>query len=214
MRRFRLGALVLIGVIAGTLIYGNLALIAASWGARVTTDLPSSPDIQGIRHLEVVDERVWRGGHPDGNAYHVLAARGVTTVVDLRPDPPSRAERARVSAAGMELVHIPIVDGRYPSATQLRRFTRLVDDNRGRVFVHCSEGVGRTGTMSAAYAVTTGQTSSIDAVRDSLAVGVLTLEQIAFISSLERDRIHKPPAVVSALSRFLDGPRQLFNALV
>ena len=38
--------------------------------------------------------------------------------------------------------------------------------------------------------------------------------QIVFIRSLDRDGAHDPPAVVTAVSRFLDGPRQLFNRFV
>jgi hypothetical protein len=86
--------------------------------------------------------------------------------------------------------------------------------SEGRVFLHCGEGVGRAGTMSSAYKVTTGNADATEALRESLAIGVLTLEQIAFIRALDRDGAHSPPAPVKALSRYLDGPRQLFNRFV
>ncbi|WP_406215152.1 hypothetical protein [Streptomyces canus] len=44
------------------------------------------------------------------------------------------------------------------------------------MFVHCGAGVGRTGTMAAAYLVKTGEQSS--AVRRNLAVGPPSIEQI------------------------------------
>jgi protein-tyrosine phosphatase len=114
----------------------------------------------------------------------------------------------------MEPVHMPVTDGQPPSPAQVRSLVRVVDRTSGIVFLHCGEGVGRAGTMSSAYKVTTGQSSASDALRESLAIGVLTLEQIAFIRSLDHDGAHEPPAVVTAVSRFLDGPRQLFNRFV
>ena len=68
--------------------------------------------------------------------------------------------------------------------------------------------------MSAAYKVTTGKASASEALRESLAIGVLTFEQVAFIRSLDRDGAHDPSVVATAVSRFLDGPRQLVNTLV
>ena len=68
--------------------------------------------------------------------------------------------------------------------------------------------------MAAAYKVTTGQAGASDVLGESLAVGVLTLEQIAFVRSLDRDGAHRPSAVATAVSRFLDGPRHLFNRFV
>lgn len=200
--------------IVGWLIYGNLALIGASLGARVLTDVHTVPGVPGVRHLVEVDSKVWRGGPPDRQGYRALADHDVTTIVDLRPDDPTPRERAITRDLGIRLLHFPLRDGQSPSAEMVRRFIRVVRTNDGRVFVHCSEGVGRTGSMASAYEVTTGESDAPAAVRESLAVGVLTLEQIAYIASLERGGVHDPPLPAVAVSRFLDAPRQLFNSLV
>lgn len=213
-RRLRIGALVVVATTIGALLQGNLALVAASWWARSTTELHRGPDLDGVRKLYVVDDRLWRGALPSAAGFRSLAAHGVTTVVDLRPGSGARQADGEIRGLGMEVVHQPVTDGRAPSPSQVRQFIAITRESRGRVFVHCGEGVGRAGTMSAAYKVTTGQTSASDALRESLAIGVLTLEQIAFVRSLDHDGAHDPPAVATAVSRFLDGPRQLFNTIV
>jgi protein tyrosine phosphatase (PTP) superfamily phosphohydrolase (DUF442 family) len=213
-RRLRIGALVLLAAVAGSLIQGNLALIGMSWLARGTTDLDAGPNLEGVRKLYVVDARVWRGAQPGATGFRSLAGRGVTTVVDLRPGRGTRAEDEELRALGMEPVHLPVTDGRPPSPDQVEQFVDIARASNGRVFLHCGEGVGRAGTMSAAYKVTTGKADATEALRESLAIGVITFEQIAFIRSLDRDGAHSPPVVAKAVSRYLDGPRQLFNTFV
>jgi protein tyrosine phosphatase (PTP) superfamily phosphohydrolase (DUF442 family) len=213
-RRLRLVALMLLAVVAGSLIQGNIALVAASWVARATTNLDDGPKLEGVRKLYVVDDKVWRGAQPGDVGFRSLAARGVTTVVDLRPSPNADKEDEELRALGVEPVHLRVTDGRPPSPSQVREFVAVARASSGRVFLHCGEGVGRAGTMSAAYKVATGRADATEALRESLAIGVLTLEQIAFIRTLDRDGAESPPAAVKAVSRYLDGPRQLFNRFV
>jgi protein tyrosine phosphatase (PTP) superfamily phosphohydrolase (DUF442 family) len=213
-RRLKITALVVLAATLGALLQGNLALIAASWWARGNTELDAGPDLAGVRKLYVVDERLWRGAQPGTEGFRSLAESGVTTVIDLRPSPDARKVDRELRALGMENLHLPVIDGRPPSPSQVRRVVDIVEDSQGRVFLHCGEGVGRAGTMSAAYKVTTGKASASEALRESLAIGVLTLDQIAFIRSLDRGGAHEPPVVATAVSRFLDAPRQLFNTIV
>ncbi|MGW7207973.1 phosphatase domain-containing putative toxin [Streptomyces sp. NPDC054837] len=53
----------------------------------------------------------------------------------------------------------------------MRRLLDIVAKSSGPVFVRCGAGVGRTGTMAAAYLVQTGEESSAAAVRRNLAAG-------------------------------------------
>jgi protein tyrosine phosphatase (PTP) superfamily phosphohydrolase (DUF442 family) len=213
-RRIRIAVFVVLAATIGALLQGNLALIAASWWARGNTELDAGPKLDGVRKLYVVDERLWRGAQPGMTGFRSLAESGVTTVIDLRPSPDAVRVGRELGALGMKSVHLPVTDGTPPSASQVRRVVDIVDNSQGRVFLHCGEGVGRAGTMSAAYKVTTGKASASEALRESLAIGVLTFEQITFIRSLDRDGAHDPPVIATAFSRFLDAPRQLFNQLV
>jgi protein tyrosine phosphatase (PTP) superfamily phosphohydrolase (DUF442 family) len=213
-RRIRIAAFVVLAATIGALLQGNLALIAASWWARGNTELDAGPKLDGVRKLYVVDDRLWRGAQPGMTGFRSLAESGVTTVIDLRPSTDARKVDRELRALGMKNVHVPVTDGTPPSPSQVRRVVDIVHKSQGRVFLHCGEGVGRAGTMSAAYKVTTGKASASEALRESLAIGVLTFEQIAFIRSLDRDGAHDPPVVATAFSRFLDAPRQLFNTFV
>lgn len=212
-RRIGIALLALLAATILALLQGNLALIAASWWARSVTELDAGPDLKGVRKLYVVDERLWRGAQPGETGFRSLAESGVTTVIDLRPSANARLVDRDLNALGMESIHLPVTDGTPPSPSQVRQVVAIVRRSQGRVFLHCGEGVGRAGTMSAAYKVTTGEASASEALRESLAIGVLTFEQIAFIRSLDRDGAHSPSAVPTAVSRFLDGPRQLFNTV-
>jgi protein tyrosine phosphatase (PTP) superfamily phosphohydrolase (DUF442 family) len=213
-RRIRIAVFVVLAATIGALLQGNLALIAASWWARGNTELDAGPKLDGVRKLYVVDDRLWRGAQPGMTGFRSLAESGVTTVIDLRPSTDARKVDRELRALGMENVHVPVTDGTPPSPSQVRQVVDIVDNSQGRVFLHCGEGVGRAGTTSAAYKVTTGKASASEALRESLAIGVLTFEQVAFIRSLDRGGAHEPPAVATAVSRFLDAPRQLFNTFV
>ena len=79
------------------------------------------------------------------------------------------------------------------------------------MFLHCGAGVGRTGSMAAAYLVATGQASGIEATMRNLSVGPPSLEQIAFSVRLAGDRAEHANVVLVSVSRLLDAPRRLWS---
>ena len=200
-------------VIAGGvafLIVGNLAILAASGLARETTSTVRVHSVPGIDHLEAVDGKVWRGGAPSEEGYAALAAAGTTTVIDLRAEHGLEGDAATVTSLGMNYVKLPIRDGQTPTSAQVATFLDAVAAAPGRVFVHCGAGVGRTGTMVGAYAVSTGALNGRGALRRNLAVGPPSLEQIAFVAGLERGDLDRPGALLRATSRLLDAPRRIW----
>ena len=203
---------VLLALVVGLvafLLLGN-ALIAAAWQleARSADDAPF--DVPGVYNFRVVDDRVWRGDAPTDDSLRVLAARGVTTIVDLRAERDVHHDHVLLHELGLRLVHIPMRDGQAPTESQVRRFLAAVDRGEGPTFVHCGAGVGRTGTMVAAYQVATGRRSGTAAMRDNLAVGPPSLEQLAFAARLDGG-VDRPPALLVAASRLLDAPRRIWT---
>jgi protein tyrosine phosphatase (PTP) superfamily phosphohydrolase (DUF442 family) len=195
------------------MVAGNVLILATSFLMSRLVD-PAAPAavVPGVGHLGVVDQQVWRGSAPSSlGGYRALVDAGVTTVVDLRSEPGSAAEDAPLEALGLDVVHIPLRDGQTPNQAEVGRFLAVVRDAKGTVFVHCAAGVGRTGSMVAAYLVATGQANGFEATARNLAVGPPSLEQIAFSASLAGSRVGHPPLPVVAVSRLLDAPRRLWS---
>lgn len=196
-----------IGLLA-FLVIGNLLIFAAfQWASRSTAE-QYVPNITGIKNLAAVDGQLWRGSAPSPDGYAGLAGHKVTTIVDLRAEDLTVNEEL-IESLGMNLVRIPLRDGQAPTPDQVETFLSTMKNSSGRVYLHCGAGVGRTGTMAAAYLVSTGQASPMEAVRRNLAVGPPSLEQLAFASSLEGDEVTQVNPVLTFMSRVLDGPRRI-----
>ena len=198
---------VVIGLVA-FLVIGNLLIFAAfQWASRSTAE-QYVPSITGIKNLHAVDDTLWRGSAPSADGYAGLAENKVKTIVDLRAEDLVVNEKL-IESLGMNLVRIPLRDGQAPTPSEVETFLAAMKDSPGRVYLHCGAGVGRTGTMAAAYLVSSGQASPLEAVRRNLAVGPPSLEQIAFASSLDADQVSQVNPVLTFMSRVLDGPRRI-----
>ncbi len=111
-------------------------------------------DVHGIPNFHKVDDHLYRGAQPTDPAFADLAKLGVTTVLDLRQltEHSTTDEAARVQAAGMRYVSVPMKGFQAPSTEQLAS-VRAVMDTGGVVFVHCKRGKDRTGTVVALHRI-------------------------------------------------------------
>lgn len=198
------------------LVVGNLVILGASALAAMTmrgAPVAVPADVASIRNFEAVDQVLWRGGAIGRDDYRALADAGATTIVDLRAEDDLDVPHDLIEELGLTLVAIPMRDGQTPSHAQVQQFLETVESSDGSVYLHCGAGVGRTGTMAAAYKVANGG-RGLDAMRANLAVGPPSLEQLAFAFSIDRgERIERPNAAVVAISRTLDAPRRIWHVL-
>jgi protein tyrosine phosphatase (PTP) superfamily phosphohydrolase (DUF442 family) len=138
----------------------------------------NSPSLLGsIRNFAWVEPGMLaRGEQPalDAATFDTLRKAGVTAVLSLRPDrePPSKnarrpwpeyhveEEQALAEASGLRFRNVPLTDFSAPPPVDVASALRVVDAllaERPGVYVHCRAGAGRAGLVSAAWAVTRGQ---------------------------------------------------------
>ncbi|MGH9282928.1 MAG: protein-tyrosine phosphatase family protein [Acidimicrobiales bacterium] len=204
----RATALRLAALVAGMFLVPNLFIIGLHLLAQRNAAAPSVS--LPIKNFAEVDERLWRGAAPTRAGYEALAANGVVTVIDLRAEDDINVDEAYVRELGITRIHLPLRDGQAPDAGLVSKFLAAVNGSKGRAFVHCGAGVGRSGTMSAAYLVATGQATPKEALKRNLSVGPPSLEQISFSAGLTSDSMTKPAPLMVAISRTLDAPRRIW----
>ncbi len=93
-----------------------------------------------------------------------LQSKGIKAVVTLTE---SALADAPFKQAGIEYLHIPIIDMSPPTMEQIQQFVAFVNhslEHDKPVVAHCLGGNGRTGTMLACYLVSQGHSSS-EAIR-------------------------------------------------
>lgn len=205
-----LGAVVRVVLVAVLLlVVANAAIALAVPVTRTVVETTAPAEIDGVGHLRVVDDKVWRGDSPSREGYAGLAARGVTTVVDLRAEHDIRPPLEHLAQLGLTRISLPIRDGQTPTAEQVLAFQEAVRTSPGLVYLHCGAGVGRTGSVAGAYLVDNGD-SAADALVRNLSVGPPSLEQIWYVASADGS-LAQPPLAVTAVSRVLDAPRRLWS---
>jgi protein tyrosine phosphatase (PTP) superfamily phosphohydrolase (DUF442 family) len=111
-------------------------------------------------HLRIVEAgRLVRSGELGRvGLWWVWRRYGIRTIVSLitegecRRGATHQRERQFCRDKGIELVHLPLLQGTVPEPQQVRRFVEVCRDAERRpVLVHCKQGVARTNIMVAVY---------------------------------------------------------------
>ena len=117
-----------------------------------------------------------------------LLTHSIALLVNLheRPDPPEL-----LAHLGAQTVHLPVPDSLAPTQDQLERGVAVIGEalrEGKRVVVHCAAGLGRSGTLIAAYLVSQGSApdESIGLVRAARPGSVENDEQEAAVHQFAR----------------------------
>ena len=89
-----------------------------------------------------------------------LDQEGIRVLVSLTDDPP---DGTVLESRGIDQEHIPVHDFTPPTLEQMIEFVAVVENSVAAdmpVGVHCTAGLGRSGTMAAAYLVAEGASAT------------------------------------------------------
>ena len=117
-----------------------------------------------------------------------LEEQGINLLVSLTEEV---LDASLLAGHNIESLHLPVPDFSPPTLGQQIEFVRRVSQtlsNGGRVGVHCTAGIGRSGTMLATYLVFRGSSANdaIVRVRELRPGSIETAEQEASIHAYYR----------------------------
>lgn len=128
-----------------TLMVAQFSLIAANAQAP-----EARRRVDGVLNFGQVTEHYFRGGELTTEGIENLAALGIRTIIDLRDDAePEEAETCK--RLGITYYNFPIDQYATPDQPTVDKIFQLIREAKEPVFVHCSGGKHRAGTLCALY---------------------------------------------------------------
>ena len=127
------------------------ASVAPTAAGAVGGQAVAGPELAGLRQPR---PGLYTGGQPAADAWGSMAAAGVGTVINLRPDAElaGRDEAGEVRAAGMAYHQIPVAGAGDLTAENADKLWTLIQQAKGPVVVHCASGNRVGGLLSIAMA--------------------------------------------------------------
>ncbi len=121
----------------------------------------------GLENCFKVSETLYRGAQPTREGFEELRKMGVKTVINLR----SNHSDAKWLPEGMREIRIPMTVWKADTRQILQFLDTATDPRNQPVFVHCQEGVDRTGLMCVVYRSVTGGWGKDQAVEEMKQIG-------------------------------------------
>ena len=138
-----------------------LALLAADPPA----DAPKKVDADGVPNLIRLNDRIYQGGMPQGDAgFAALEKLGVKTVISVDG---ARPDLEDAHKHGIRYVHLPIgYDGM--TREQALKVAKAVRDLPGPVYIHCHKGTLRGPTAAAVARLFLDDGCTVDQAQDGM----------------------------------------------
>ena len=128
--------------------------------------------------FQQVTERLYRGGQPRDGGLRRLRELGIDTIVNLRgSSKTTNTEEAAARALGFNYFNVALPNWGRPQDERVRRALLIIAaPQNGRVFVHCKDGVDRTGTIVALHRVTHQGWKTSDALAEAEDLGMRRIQ--------------------------------------
>jgi tyrosine-protein phosphatase SIW14 len=164
--------LIVIGFFAATLCYASDSQTALR--ARSNFAASASADLKQLPNFHQVNANLFRGAQPKSGGYAALKKMGIATILDLRDsDDNALKEKRAAEAAGLRFINIPLSNIRTPKDSDIAEAIRQIDSKDNQpVFVHCSRGADRTGTVIAVYRMTHDGWTDDQAIAEAKQMGL------------------------------------------
>ncbi|HET8783965.1 MAG TPA: dual specificity protein phosphatase family protein [Pyrinomonadaceae bacterium] len=133
-----------------------------------------STTYKDVPRFQQVTENLYRGGQPRQGGINKLRELGINTVINLRgASDRTRAEEKEARGAGLNYFNVSLPNWGRPQDTRVSRILELISaPENGRVFIHCKDGVDRTGMIVAMYRMTHDGWTSTQALAEAERLGM------------------------------------------
>jgi atypical dual specificity phosphatase len=102
--------------------------------------------------------KVLGSSNPTNAELEKLYQEGFRTMISLLDETQQRpyCDAKEAEGMGFKRYSIPVRDFGAPTQKQFQEFLEIMNQTQDKVIIHCQGGIGRTGTMGAAYWISKG----------------------------------------------------------
>lgn len=118
--------------------------------AQATFAQSSREKVDGVQNFGRVTDNYFRGGQVTPDGVDALSGMGVKTIIDLR-DEESPGEAEACQRNGIKYFKFPMSGHATPDDRTVDEILSIIQQAKEPVYVHCSAGKHRAGTIAALY---------------------------------------------------------------
>ena len=178
------------------LVASMLVVLAACQSTPQASKPAATATVAAAVKLNAVRDGLYTSGQPATGDWSAISARGVRTVINLRPvdEMAGRDEAAEVAGAGMRYVTIPVANAEAITPDAARQLEQVLHDANGPVLLHCASG-NRAGALLAVAAAQQEGMPADQAIELGRRAGMKSTEaRVRTVLGLAADASVKAPA--------------------